>query len=499
MRRAHPLALTPDTAGGTRSRPDGTRRLRELVPTASTIVKTRNVRQYTPAELYPNWERAESRPVGAADRLPPGRLKPALATGVLMTLAPFALIGLQRTFRTSAPHCLSEGDETHPSPSDPTFPEWVERLTRAQFRPNNEVQILCNGDETYPRLWSDLEAAERSIEFQIYYAESGCVADRTFAILEKKARAGVRVRFLYDPVGCRGLDRRYVDALRSASVRAYPLRSLHLNNADRFNHRTHPRIVLIDGSLGYTGDFGLSDKWLGDGQSSGSWRSTNARFRGPALREHAAAFATLWTEATGELIAGEGLSVGPAIAGGEHAALLHTSPSVGSTPAERVWALTLATARETCYIASGYFAPTAGQARLLCAAARRGVDVRVLTASARHSDVPPAYWAGRGCYRELLEAGVKVFEYEPSMMHAKSWVADGIWCSVGALNLDNRSVALNDEVALMVHDAAFASRLTEIFRDDLKRARRITREELEQSGWRERTKAWGARQISALL
>jgi cardiolipin synthase len=457
------------------------------------------LRRYTEAELYEDWERVGARAERVVQRNPPSRPARRLAKGALLALAPFALIGLQRTFRARPPHWLRNGDEHVPSASNPDFPERVEQLTRAVFRSGNEVEMLCNGDETLPRLWSDLESAQRSIEFQIYYGESGQVADRTFAILEDRARAGVRVRFLYDPVGCRGLARRYLEALREAGAHLYPLRPLHFDRLDQFNHRAHSRIVLVDGNVGYTGDFGISDKWLGDGRSNSSWRSINARFRGPALREHVAAFIALWIEATGELITGEGLSAEAVSGGGKLAALLHSSPTIGSTAAERVWALTLASARETCFIASGYFAPTASQVQRLAAAARRGVDVRVLTASASHTDVPPAYWAGRSRYPELFEAGVKIYEYQPSMMHAKSWVVDGIWCSVGALNLDNRSVALNDEVALMIHDADFGTRLQEIFRSDLALARRVDPEDVQNSGWLDRNKAWSAYRINALL
>lgn len=421
-----------------------------------------------------------------------------LLGGIFLSLAPFALIGLQRTFRTSPHHSLPEGGR-RPSAADPDFPEWVEHLTRAVFRPGNAVEVLCNGEGTFPRLWSDLEGAQRSIDFQVYYAESGVVADRTFGILEQKARAGLRVRFLYDPAGFRGLSGDYLQALRDAGAGVYPQRPLHLAELYRANHRAHARIVLIDGRIGYTGDFGISDRWLGDGHSAKSWRSTNARFFGPALREHAAAFAVLWAEATGELDRGEGLSADPVHTGGKRAALLHTSPGAVRTPAERLWALTIGAARETCYIASGYFAPNDAQMRLLVSAAQRGVDVRVLTASARHADVPPAYWAGWSRYPELLRAGVCVHEYQPSMMHAKSWVVDGVWCSVGALNLDNRSVTLNDEVALLLHDAGVGEHLTRLFHGDLARSRRITLADVESGGWWDQARAWGARRISHLL
>lgn len=426
-----------------------------------------------------------------------GRAVSALGAATLWALAPFALAGLQRTFRTSAPPPVV--DPGIVAASDPDFPDYVERLTGAAFRCGNEIEILRNGHHTFPRLWADLESAGRSIDVQIYYAQSGAVADRTFAILARRAREGVRVRFLYDPVGCRGLDASYTEALRHAGGRVHALRPLRPGGTDRINHRVHSRIVVVDGEIGYTGDFGFSDRWLGDARRPESWRSTNTRSRGPAVGDHAAAFATLWSEATGELIAGRELLPAQEDGPGVRAALLHTSPSVGSTAAERLWALTLAAAQRTCYIWSGYFAPSPAQAQLLVSAADRGVDVRVLTAAVRHTDIPPVYWAGRSHYPDLLRAGVGVYEYDPSMMHAKGWVVDGTWCGVGALNLDNRSVVLNDDIALLVHDRAVGATLNGAFFDDLTRARRVTREQLEQSGWLDRAKIRGARLIAPLL
>ena len=422
-----------------------------------------------------------------------------LKNSALVALAPFALIGLQHTFRTSALH--TAGGEHGPTPpaSDPEFPRWIDRFTRASFDSGNQIEILRNGDETFPRLWADLTAAEHSIDFQTYYAESGQAAARTCAILAAKARAGVSVRVLYDPVGCRGLDGTYLEALRQGGAEVHVLRPLRISDLDRINHRVHSRVVVIDDGIGYTGDFGISDKWLGDGRTGGSWRSTNARFRGPALRQHSAVFETFWAEVTGNLIVEDGGFADSASSPGHHAGLLHSSPGVGSTAAERVWALTLAGARETCFIATGYFAPTATQVGSLAEAARRGVDVRILTASVRHTDAPPAYWAGRSCYDVLLQVGVRIYEYQPSMMHAKSWVVDGTWCSIGALNLDNRSVALNDEVALMVHDRELGTALSSMFMEDLAHSREVTRADLDRSRWTERARAWGARQINPLL
>jgi cardiolipin synthase A/B len=240
---------------------------------------------------------------------------------------------------------------------------------------------------------------------------------------------------------------------------------------------------VVDGRIGWTGGFGLDDKWLGDGRSKEHWRDSNVRFTGPAVHQHMATFADGWAEATGILLTDDTffpldertVEEGGVVAGAHHAA-----PTIGSTLAERFLALSIAGAQRRLYISNSYFVPDDDFRRMLTDAAKRGVDVRILTTSGS-TDVKTTWHAGRATYEELLSSGVRVFEYQPVMMHAKSLVADGCWSSVGTMNFDNRSLAFNDETNLLVFDEATGKRLEEVFLADLKYAREILLDE-----WRRR-------------
>jgi cardiolipin synthase len=254
---------------------------------------------------------------------------------------------------------------------------------------------------------------------------------------------------------------------------------------------------VIDSRIGWTGGFGIDDKWFGDGRTNGSWRETNVRFEGPAVRQLEAAFVAAWTEATGLLLTGR-----PALSsqsdGVAAAGLLHTSSTLGSTPAARFFALTIAGARTTLYITNAYFAPERNFVELLAAAARRGVDVRILTAGPQ-TDVNIVRSAGRASYDTLLEAGVRVFEWLPTTLHAKTFVVDGQWSTIGSMNFDNRSMALNDESTLMVLDGNVSQRMNQVFLDDLQYAEEITLVAFRQRSWWQRLMERGASVVMRVL
>jgi cardiolipin synthase len=323
----------------------------------------------------------------------------------------------------------------------------------------------------------------------MYYCAKGQVADQLHAALTERARAGVDVLFLHDAFGS-SLKGEYVASLRSAGVEVASFRPMRLQTLNKIRHRAHIRAVVIDGRIGYTGGFGIDDKWLGDGRSEGHWRDTNVRFTGPAVSQLMGTFGSCWAEATGELIAGHYLAKPePTDADGAKghesgivAGLLHAVPTVGSTDAERCFALSIASAKRTLYITNSYFVPDDDFRRLLTDAAKRGVDVRVLSSGSK-TDVKSTYYAGRAIYEELLAGGVRVYEYSPSVLHAKTMVVDGGWATVGTMNADNQSMAFNNESNLLVLDKAFASSLEKLYIDDLRYAKEIVLEEFRKRPW----------------
>lgn len=380
---------------------------------------------------------------------------------------------------------------------EPAFPLTVTMLTGAWLAPGHRVEVTLDGDGTYDRLWADLRSAQRSITLQIYYGSSGRMARTLGEILRERAAAGVRVLLLYDAFGTSEMPADEIQAMRAAGVEVAPFRPIRLSTLHLAQHRSHVRGVVIDSRIGWTGGFGIDDKWFGDGRTDGSWRETNVRFEGPAVRQLQAAFAAAWVEATGVLFAGRP-TLEAAEDGTTTAGLLHTAPTLGSTPAERFMALSIAAARRTLYITNAYFAPDANFVDLLTAAARRGVDVRVLTAGPR-TDIHIVRLAGRAWYDTLLAAGVRIYEWQPTTLHAKTFVVDGEWSTIGSMNFDNRSMALNDESTLMVLDPTVGAEMDRVFLKDLQHAREITADAFGQRSWLQRVLELGANGITRLL
>jgi cardiolipin synthase len=424
-----------------------------------------------------------------------GRALRWLAMGVFVVAATVGLLFITRG--TAVHHVRGVGADRAPvSPAEPEFPLTVTLLTGAPIVAGNRVELALNGNGTFPRLWADLRTARRSITVQMYYLGPGRVADTLAAILAERARTGVAVRMLYDAFGS-ALPAGYYDRLRAAGVRAVAFRPLRFRNLWVVQNRSHVRGIVVDSRIGWTGGFGIDDKWLGGGRRAGEWRETNARFEGPAVRQLEAAFVAGWAEATGELLTGR-VTLDTQEGGVARAGLLFTAPTLGGTPAERYLALSIAGARERLYITNAYFAPDDNFLALLVRAARRGVDVRILVGGP-NTDVTVARAVAHGRYEALLEAGARVFEYQETVLHAKTFVVDGLWSSVGTMNFDNRSLALNDESTLMVLDSAAGRRMEQLFLEDLRYSREVGLAEFRRRPWYNRVAEWAADLIARVL
>jgi cardiolipin synthase len=444
-----------------------------------------------------------------ADALPhPADSAPSLASRIVgrairwvavLALLIVTLIGFLFITRGSAVRHVRSvgGDGTPVSPAEPQFAASVHMLTGTVLSSGNRVEVALNGDGTFPRLWEDLRSARRTITFQSYYGMRGKVADTLRQILIERATQGVRVFVLYDAFGTENVSEDDRNTLQRAGVLVVPFRPLTFTNLYLVQNRSHIRGVVIDGRVGWTGGFGIDDKWLGDGHTNGAWRETNVRFEGPAVRQLQAAFAASWAEATGVLISGrvevERFEDGVATAG-----LLHAAPTLGSTAAERFVAQAIAGARKSLFVTNAYFAPDHHFVDLLIGAARRGVDVRLLLAGPR-TDVRLARTAGRARYEQLLAAGVRIWEWQPTTLHSKTFVVDGLWSSIGTMNFDNRSLMLNDEVTLMVLDKDFGQRMDSIFVADLRHSIEITVGDFSRRPWLDRVGEWAASLLTRVL
>ncbi|HEY4304038.1 MAG TPA: phospholipase D-like domain-containing protein [Gemmatimonadaceae bacterium] len=409
------------------------------------------------------------------------RLKRAGLIALVVLVGALAMIGLIAVTRgTPISYVVTLADSGPPAVDDTLFERTFEIFTGAHISAGNQVQAVNNG-AVYDSLWKDLHAAQKTITVQMYYSLPGAVADSMAKILIERAHAKVRVLFLVDAFGSQHLSKAYMKSLTNAGVEVAKLRRLTWSSIANASTRSHVRVVVIDGHIGYTGGFGIADYWLGDGHRDEQWRESNVRFQGPSVMQLQAAFSAAWAESTGELLTGSLFFplTGFQSSGGMDAGLLYTAPTTGSTPAERFLALTISGARRTLYITNSYFVPDDDFRHLLERARRRGVDVRILTVGAK-TDVKTTWYAGRHHYEELLGHGIRVFEYQPAMLHSKTIVADGVFSAVGSMNFDNRSMAFNNESQLIVIDSTFGRQMDSTFMDDLRFSQEIKLDEFQK-------------------
>ncbi|MEA2148293.1 MAG: cardiolipin synthase [Solirubrobacteraceae bacterium] len=349
----------------------------------------------------------------------------------------------------------------------------TEAITAAPIALGNEIELLVNGDEIFPAMLATMAGAQRSLNFLSYLYWSGEIASTIGDALCERAKAGVEVNVLLDAVGSARMDRGLVRAMSEAGVTFAYFRPPKPYAVRRLNNRTHRKLLIADGKVGMTGGVGIADQWTGDAQDPDHWRDTHVRVRGPVVRGLQGAFAENWLEATGQVL------VGPAylpplepLCDGGAMQVVRSTANVGDTNVEALYFLAIGCASRSLRLTSAYFAPRPAFVEALAEAAARGVDVRILVPGP-HMDKTFVRQAGRAVYEQLLDAGVRIFEYCPTMIHAKTLTIDGTWSSVGSVNFDNRSFQLQDEVTLCVCSPAFAAELDEQFERDLGRSAQI--------------------------
>ena len=365
---------------------------------------------------------------------------------------------------------------------DPGFLRAAEALTGAPISNGDEVELLINGDAIFPVYLETIREAQRTLCLLTYVYWRGEIATEVAGALSERARAGVEVNLIIDAMGGVKIEKDLVEEMSEAGVRISRFRPPKPYAARRIANRTHRKILVADGEVGLTGGVGIAEEWTGDAQDPDHWRDTHVRVRGPVVRGLFGAFAENWLEATGEVLVGEGyLPDIPDREEGGPMMVVRSSAGVGDTNVEALYYLAIAAARERLDLTAAYFVPRPAFIDALCDAAQRGVRVRVLVPGP-NIDKPPVWVAGRVSYDQLIDCGVELYEYQPTMLHAKSMVVDGAWSSVGSVNFDNRSFQLHDEATLCVLSEAFAGELTDQFERDLERSDRIDPERWKDRG-----------------
>jgi cardiolipin synthase len=364
---------------------------------------------------------------------------------------------------------------------EPTFFPTIEAHTDAQIMAGNRIGVLLNGDETFPVMLRDIQSAKQTITFSQYLYEGGSLARQFAEAFAERCRAGVKANILLDSHGSGKTPGEIIALMRDAGCHVEYFRRVEAPaiifpwKLLDYNYRSHRRILVIDGRVGFTGGYGIADSWSGDGRTPQHWRDTNARIEGPAVKFLQAGFAESWLETTGIAIGGEGYFPALQPIGNVFAQIVRSSPAGGSFQTYMLFLITINSARKSIWITNPYFIPDDVMTEALLKAAARGVRVIVLTPGEIDSQL--TYTASRSHYGRLLQGGVQIFEYQTALMHAKTMVVDGTWATIGSTNFDNRSFALNQELNVTMYDATLARRLEDVFQEDLKHSKNITYEE----------------------
>jgi len=358
--------------------------------------------------------------------------------------------------------------------ADREFMRAAQALTGAAISEGNDVELFVNGDRIFPTFLETIAGARSTLNLLTYVYWRGDIARELAEALCAKAKEGVEVNVLLDAVGTMKMEPALIERLTAAGVTVAKFRPPRLYALRRLANRTHRKVVVADGRVGLIGGVGIAEEWTGDAQDAEHWRDSHLRVRGPVVRDLQGAFAENWLEATGDVLVGPGYlpQLDPVTEDGGSMQLVRSAAGVGDTNVEALYFLAIACAREKLDLTAAYFAPRPAFIQALCDAAGRGVAVRILVPGP-NIDKEFVRVAGRSTYAELLSCGVRLWEYQPTMLHAKSLCVDDVWSSVGSVNFDNRSFQLNDEVTLCVQSERFAAELSAQFARDLEVSKEI--------------------------
>ncbi len=405
---------------------------------------------------------------------PSGREKhhiwPYFAFGFVLLLAAY--------FWFTAARLLTEPIRLDYGPNEGLFVSSMGPVVGAEFVGGNTVETLVNGDEFFPAMLQAIHDAKQTITFENYIWTSGYISNKFIDALLERARAGVKVHIIVDGMGTLKLNHSDRQRLQDGGVEIYGYGREHWYEIKPdINHRTHRKLLIIDGTVGFTGGMCVDDTWLGNGDHKGVWRETQVRVEGPVVRQMQAVFATNWMQTTSKLLLGEEYFPRIDEVGRATAQCFRSGPGESPENARLGYLFAIAAARKSIDIAHAYFVPDDLAIDMLLEARARGVRVRIIVPAINDSAFGRA--AARSRWGKILESGAEMYLFEPAMYHAKTMVVDDILVTVGSANFDNRSFSINDEVTLNVLDRSVAATHAKIFEQDKKQSRQLTREEFE--------------------
>jgi cardiolipin synthase len=344
-------------------------------------------------------------------------------------------------------------------------------LTQGHLDPGNRVEVLQNGGGFFPRLFADIEAARETVHIETFIWWDGELARQLTDLLIRKSRQGVEVRLLVDGSGGRAI-KEVEEQLTEGGVKVAKFHPIRFSNLARYNNRDHRKVMVIDGRIGYVAGHGIGDEWTGNAQGRKNWRDTALRIQGSSVKRLQGAFCENWIEETGEIIAGEKFfPTSDPIAGPSTVHVAYASPTGSVSTVQILYYLAIMAARREVIIQNPYLLPDDDALRAIDSAVSRGVKVWIMVPSVDATDNAIVQHASHHRFGHLLKRGVRIWEYDKTLLHQKVMIVDGLWSSVGSTNFDARSFEINDEINVGVVDPAVAAQLRAAFFEDLKFAR----------------------------
>ena len=363
----------------------------------------------------------------------------------------------------------------------------LEGLLGVPATEGNVVEILRNGDEIFPAMLDAIRSAESTVDFATYVYWTGDIAIEFAKAITERAKAGVRVRVLLDAVGAAQMSRELTDTMIEAGAQVEWFRKPTDSRPGELNYRTHRKVLVCDEAVAFTGGVGIAEEWCGDARNPDEWRDTHVRVRGPAVDGLRAAFVGNWAE-TGHLLFDDADRFPEQPQNGHSVVqVVQSASQVGWTELDTTMSALLCLARERVRIASAYFVPDDRIVELMRTTSQRGVEIEVLVPG-EHADKRVVQIAGEEKYEPLLDAGVRIFRFDPTMLHAKVVTVDGTVATIGSANFDQRSMGINEEANIVVFDESTTAILDHHFDEDLERSTEVDPETWEKRGLLQRAK-----------
>ncbi len=369
--------------------------------------------------------------------------------------------------------------------ASPQFKREMATLLGPAILSGNKVTPLQNGEQIFPAMLGAIRAATSSITFETYIYWSGKIGEEFADALIERARAGVPVHVMLDWVGSQKISGELIAKMKEAGIEVERYHALRWYSLGRMNNRTHRKVLVVDGAVAFTGGVGVADQWSGHAQDPDHWRDSHFMVTGPVVAQFQAAFLDNWIKVTGHVLHGERYFPPLQAVGSQDMQLFVSSPAGGSSSMRLMYLSAITAAQSTIDIEAAYFVPDALMVEQLIQARKRKVRIRILLPD-KHLDSETIRIASKKLWGPLLDSGVEIYLYEPTMLHCKMLIFDQYMVSVGSTNFDMRSFELNDEASLNIYDPAFGRQMTEVFEDDLKSASAYSFDMWHRRSWGQR-------------